>query len=474
MILNNVIYILRFIFFVGLIFLFVGCEDQKFEEENRFNIQPTVQNIVQGTEGSILIIPANSFVYEDGTAIKESITLELTEAYDLKSILRNGLDTRTSNELLVTGGMINLKATTASNKEVVVADDKEITLQVAESLSDSNTYQFFSQSEGVWADPDKPSPYLTYLPIEKQDVMYLYVNTEDSIINWDDVKRTKSRELIKGKDRVDSISLRTVLYHDGALKFPIQKFKFLNNDTLVNSSFLASKEYEDRFFAILPYGEINYSVHYTYLKNLDKPLWEVDSIVLEQLKLELEEIKRHEDYENDFSYQRVLENISILTKFKNQYKTTLPPECFSEEDLEKLKKHYNKLKANEFVQSYQIKKLGWHNIDYYYKEKLFPTELTIECVEGADRVAVLVKDVRIVLQAFEKREGQYCLEKDKTCTIGLPKGKAYAVAMTGNDGVLLFGYKEITLGKDTKVKVNLQRSSEDEVTRIMEIIQEGR
>lgn len=471
MISTKITYIRKVILFVGSFLLLLGCQEQKPESEssNNFNIQSTIQNIVQGTEGSILIIPANSFVYEDGTVIKESVTLELTEAYDLKSILRNGLDTRTSKNLLVTGGMINLKATTASNKEVFVADDKGITLQVAESLSDSNKYQFFSENEGVWTDPKKSSPYLTYLPIEKHDVMYLYVNIKDSIINWDGVKRIKSRELIKGKDRVDSISLRTVLYHDGALKSLFKKNKFLNN-ILVNSSFLASKEYEDRFFAILPYGEINYSVHYTYLKNLDKPLWEVDSIVLEQLKSELEDIKKYEDYENDFSYQRVLENISILTKFKSQYKTTLPPERFNEEDLEKLKKYYNKLKANEFVQSYQIKKLGWHNIDYLYRDKLFPTELTIECTQEADRVAVILQDVKTILQASAKGNGTYCLNRDKTCGIQLPKGKAYAVAMTENDGVLLFGYKEITLGKDTKVKLNLQESTEAEVTEIMESI----
>jgi hypothetical protein len=457
---------------IVLIFLtlFFSCEQQEEKQtSSKFNLQADVQNIVQGTEGSILIIPANSFVYEDGTAIKESITLELTEAYDLKSILRNGLDTRTSKGLLVTGGMINLKATTASNKEVVMADDKEVTLQVGERLLDSNTYQFFSQEEGVWADPEKPSSYLTYLPIKEHTIRYIYGKKDGEYWTENNFIFTKEKEPLKGYELYDSSSFVDMCTSPSSAHL-FKKLDFFKNKNLLDKSFIASKEYEDRFLAMLPYGEQNYDIHITYLKNLDKPLWVVDSMILEKTKVELEQKKEYEDYENDFSYQRVLENISILTKFKNQYKTTLSPERFNEEDLEKLKKYYSKLRANEFVQSYRIKKLGWHKIDYIYRDKLFLTELTIECTQKADRVAVLLQDVKIILQSSEKESGQYCLNRDKTCGIQLPKGNAYVVALTENDGVLLFGYKEITLGKDTKVKLNLQRSSEAEVTKIMESI----
>jgi hypothetical protein len=463
----------KIILLLLLSLFFFSCQQQEEKKANsKFNLQADVQNIVQGAEGSILIIPANSFVYEDGTAIKETVTLELTEAYDLKSILRNGLDTRTSNELLVTGGMINLKATTASNKEVVVAGDKEITLQVAESLSDSNNYQFFSQKEGVWTDPEKPSPYLTYLPIEKHSETYVYLKTveEGEYDSYYQCKYTSEKKNIDGY-KLYEITSFFLLYKAEMFNYLLKKLNLVEKYDLIDNSFLASKEYNDRFMAVPIFAaEQNYSIHKIYLENLDQPLWGADSLVLEELRRNLENARTVEDYENSEYYQELLKKISIFTKFKNQYKTIFPPKRFGEEDLEKLKKHYSKLKANEFIQSYRIMNLGWYNLDLFYKNQLFPTELKIECTEQVDRVAVLFKDAKVVLQASRKGNGQYCLNRDQTCGVQLPKGKAYAVAMTENDGVLLFAYKEITLGKDIKVTLDLQRSSEAEVTQIMERI----
>lgn len=458
-----------------LSFFLFSCQQEK-KTGSKFNLQPDVQNIVQGTEGSILIIPANSFVYEDGTVIKESVTLELTEAYNLESIFRNGLDTRTSKDLLVTGGMINLKATVVSNKKVVLAGDKEITLQVVESLLDSNNYQFFSQDEGVWANPEKPSPYLTYLPINKHSETYVYIKkAEDGkYISYDQCKYVSEKKQIEGYELYEMTSF-PIWKKKGGMQYILEKLNLLGKQEMLDNSFLASKEYDNRFMTAPVFaGEQNYGIHEIYLKNLDKPLWVADSLVLADLNKELEYAGTEENYENDEYYQQILKNIAIFTKFKNQYKTTLPTERFSEGELEQLKKHYNKLESNKFIQSYLVRRLGWHNIDYIYKDNLFPVELMIACTQEVDRVAVLLNDVKVILQASAKEGGQYCLNWGQNCEIKLPKGKAYAVAISENEGVLMFGYKEFTLGKDTKVTLDLQQSSEAEVTKIMEGIQEGR
>ena len=80
-----------------------SCQQVKNEQDNQFIIQSNVQNIIQGDQGSILIIPQNALVYEDGPEITEDVTIKLTEAYKLKDILDNGLDTRTADKFLVTG-----------------------------------------------------------------------------------------------------------------------------------------------------------------------------------------------------------------------------------------------------------------------------------------------------------------------------------------------------------------------------------
>lgn len=457
---------------VCLLFLVVwslpSCNENKDDvnqpSNNEFSIQPNKQNIIQGTQGSILIIPADALVYEDGSEIQEAVTVKLEEAYALSDIMDKNLDTRTANKLLVTGGMVSLEATTESGKKVVLVNNKGITLQVAENSSDTNGFKFFNQSEAGWENPQKPNPYLTYWPVKQHALTYMYVDSNNSEY-WESLQFSRSSAEINGLSLVDSLSLVDFLNHE----YNVPDFV---TDELIDQSFLSSKEYEDRFFALPLLGEYNVELHRTYVKNLDKPLWVADSLAMEVLKEDLSYFDEEE--KKDYSYRFLMECYNNLKKFKAEGKTTFAEERFTAEELENLRIAYKKLGVNKFIQSYSIRKLGWHNIDYFYnKVEMTPTSFTVDCNEGARRVALILTDIKSVIRGKVNGSNQFCFGFAGECEARLPHMKAYLIGMGEKDGKLLFAKKEIQIGETPKESLKLKPITQEALVKELQAIEQG-
>ena len=61
--------------------------------KTKFEISANEESIINGEEGTVIYIPANSFVFEDGTKPKGEIEIELKECYTNASIIGQGLHT---------------------------------------------------------------------------------------------------------------------------------------------------------------------------------------------------------------------------------------------------------------------------------------------------------------------------------------------------------------------------------------------
>ena len=439
-----------------------SCQQVKNEQDNQFIIQSNVQNIIQGDQGSILIIPQNALVYEDGPEITEDVTIKLTEAYKLKDILDNGLDTRTADKFLVTGGMIELQASTASGKKVVVAKDKTIDLRVGQPFSDSSNYKFFSQEGQQWANPKPPGPYLTYAPVDEH-IFYISLKDTNNITNWiDNIVLSTSKPEIVSTMLYDSFSFNEFInrgYHD---------LEFLT-DTILENSFASSIEYGERFMFLTTFDEISIYFQFVYLKNMDKPLWVVDSMIIEECKSMLPEYEDSPD-----NYKLIKRILRQTTNFKNQYKTTLSPDKFTEKELAALKNCYQKLAVNQFIQTYKIRQLGWHNIDYFYdKIEMTSTSFSVDCNEGTRRVALILKDVKSVIRGKANDMNQFCFGFGGECEARLPNVKAYLIGMGEKDGQLLFAQKEIQIGENEVEELELKPSTEAEVSAVLDAIEAG-
>jgi hypothetical protein len=452
-----------------LLILFVSLYScQNIQEEpidkktaiSTFTINPSKRNIVQGKNNGILIVPKDCFVDEEGNVIEEDVEVQLTEAYSIEDMLDYDLETISSEGLLVSDGMINLEAKTVSGKKVKITEEKTIVFQKASSLVDTNQYQFFSQPGELWANPKPASPYLTYCPIEEH-TSFVFIEDEEKTRDFNKIVFSNSKEGEASWRLVDSLSFSNF----------IASYKQLQDisDTILSNSYASSFEYGQRFILIPPYDELSISVHFFYLKNMDKPLWLVDSMIAEEYKSILPSYK-----DDSYNYQRIERIVNLATNFKRQYKTTLSPDKFTDKDLEELKRFYQKKRVNEFIQTYRVNKLGWHNIDYFYDQsELIPTTLSIDCNKDVKRVALVFKGIKTVLQAKKSKNNSYCFGLSERCSIKMPHIQGYLIAVGEENGQFFFAKKEIKIGQNKEEELELKPSSQEEISKVLEEIEKG-
>lgn len=100
-------------------------------------IEPGIDNLVKGTEGTALLIPANTF------NTTSSVTLLLKEYYTYQDIITNKLSTTSDGEPLVTGGMIHIQAF-ADGKELLINPGKSIRWFIPDTSQNMNGMQLFT------------------------------------------------------------------------------------------------------------------------------------------------------------------------------------------------------------------------------------------------------------------------------------------------------------------------------------------
>ena len=76
----------------------------------QFSIDPAVDTVIIGKNGTLIRITAHSFTDCSGNALSGNITVFLREFYTTRDIVLSGLTTTTNNDVLETGGMIYLNA----------------------------------------------------------------------------------------------------------------------------------------------------------------------------------------------------------------------------------------------------------------------------------------------------------------------------------------------------------------------------
>jgi hypothetical protein len=450
----------KFLIILGIIYL-TSCTSKK-QPNNQFLISPNQNNILQGRQGSILIVPKDCFVDENGIPVKENINLKLIEVFSLSSIIENGLETVTDERLLVTGGMIYLEATIESRKKVQVDKSKSIRLIVQNKrVVDTNIYQFYEQENGLWGNPKSSSPYLIHIPFEELNLKI--VKTEGNRLPAD------------------------ILLYD-YLKKDIANTNLI---ALIDKTYFSSKEFEERFTALLNpnislfdgEGGIENSkgkeMLSKYIENIDKPLWFADSIVLGDLQ-KIQENRRNNrksssyrppiSDEEQFSDKEFDMLTYLFEQFKNQGKTILDPIIsLTKEDLKNLQVYYNKIKdESKVISSFDVQNLGWHNIDFLYeKDSLELAELVVGTNVDLEKIALILKEGKVVVQGKRKEVKSFIFSRK------LPQVSAYLIGIGMLDGTLYFCKKEIQIGQNEVEELELKPSSQEEISKVLEEIDKG-
>jgi hypothetical protein len=97
-----------------------------------FDIDPKIENVIKGEQGTVICIPSNAFQFSNGKKPKGNVKISLKECYKLSDMIANQLSTTSTNEILQTAGMIKIKAT-SNGKELQIANGKSYVIAFPKS-----------------------------------------------------------------------------------------------------------------------------------------------------------------------------------------------------------------------------------------------------------------------------------------------------------------------------------------------------
>jgi hypothetical protein len=113
--------------------------------EQVLKIQANQEQTVTAAGGTILVVPANAFVFEDGKTPKGEVELLVQEAYDPSDFILHNLTTLSDGHILQTGGMVNITAR-SGGRALQLAEGASLTVSLPNGGNfDPNMELFYAQ-----------------------------------------------------------------------------------------------------------------------------------------------------------------------------------------------------------------------------------------------------------------------------------------------------------------------------------------
>lgn len=125
-------------------------------DKSTFTIDPLEEVVVKGRNGIKVLIQANTFIYEDGRPVSDDVKFVMTESLDYASFINSGLQTKTTDHLLESGGMLKLEATTVKGESVKVRKDQPMYISVPTTNRKEGMEVFSSEKGDTWVARNQP------------------------------------------------------------------------------------------------------------------------------------------------------------------------------------------------------------------------------------------------------------------------------------------------------------------------------
>lgn len=120
------------------------------------SINPAISNLIKGNHGVQIYLPKGAFVDTAGNTIEEEVTVTLIESLNLKDFIASGLQTKADRELLETGGMIKITATTKTGKPLQLAENANLIVAIPNDDREIGMEVFLSDSGANWNATGQP------------------------------------------------------------------------------------------------------------------------------------------------------------------------------------------------------------------------------------------------------------------------------------------------------------------------------
>ncbi len=287
------------------------------KQEFKLNIES--DTVIETEGGIVFAISKNAFVDENGNPVKGEVDLEVKEALDPASIITAGLSTESNGKPLETGGMFYFNAR-KDGKSLNINPQKEVLAEIPTKEIKSGMQLFDGKRKkdgGInWVNPKPLERYL--IPVDIHTLNFYPQGYEDSLANWgynvedkafkdslfysffaceeeESTNLSKSYSMIWYGDRkiilknydpdgflmsVDTTPYKETTWDSLWVRncdvVEPSDIKAFWNDKFQNTN-IATKEFEERLRFIH-----NKNILRLYIKNLHLPLYEIDSMVLQQ------------------------------------------------------------------------------------------------------------------------------------------------------------------------------------------------
>jgi hypothetical protein len=366
-------------------------------ESETFELDPTIENIIEGKKGTVVLLPEGALVDKNGKIPNGKVTIELAEALDIGDMLLSNLTTMSDGKPLQSDGMIYINATDANGRQLHIDTTKPLYIEVPteNKIAGMQVYSGIRDSAGNmnWVDPKpienylvtvdlaeldflpdgffdtvkKNMPYHGHLKADKAlaDSLYYSLAVNDGShytkgfknTNMNEAHRNANKKIENGKytdesydiDLIGSYGLEQTTTDtpgeaamDSTAPCGINpaSVKVLKSEKFANT-FIATREFESRMRHI--HHTCKQEVLEIYIEYIDKNLWEADKRAYEFLKAK--DLGEQERFKNYYTLK--------LGKVKDAHKYA---EKLAEYYREKLKETVAELEALKQIEIKELQK----------------------------------------------------------------------------------------------------------------------
>lgn len=134
-------------------FVVPPCQNAKLNSESIAFLNEA-GSVSQTQRGTMVIVPENAFVFEDGTPVKGEVKVEIKEIFTPAEIILSGIPMNVENngkiEPFISDGMFDIRAS-ANAKPVKIAEGKSLTICNESNKNNSDfDYWYFDEKQGKW------------------------------------------------------------------------------------------------------------------------------------------------------------------------------------------------------------------------------------------------------------------------------------------------------------------------------------
>lgn len=487
-----------------------------------FTVNPKQDNVIQGAKGTVVVLPKGCFINVNGEVVEGDVTIELAEALTMDDMVTSNLTTTADGKMLETGGMLYISAT-ANGEQLSINKNNPLYIEVPTTKKKPGMmlYQGVRDTLGNmnWKNPKKIDNYLVTVSIDKLDFLpegfanevemgmpfrkykkatekltdSLYYSlsgiSDIEWLNWliggfettnepllNEVK-TKDPDSIKtnnsshhgeehGSSHVDSSN-----YSCGIDPATIKTLK----SPQYKNTLITTREFEARLKVL--FKTCRTGIVELYINNLDKNMYEIDSLAAIRLKgsgyeqefINFKNLRQGKVKNGDkraellkgFYEKKLLEVKTKLDAAKDKYVESLKK---ATADFEVVKKEYSELLVKR--ESYRMETYGftltdqgWLNIDVGTDEKSWAPqnlEIIAEGGKGFDRTYtyVIFTSINSLVRLNTADNETFYTGKADDKYMNMPKKqKAIAIVVAYKNEQLYFTVKEFETTTSSRLTI---------------------